>query len=265
MADGLSAAQRTIAEQLHSRQRELAYASAAQVARELEVSASSVVRFAQTLGYDGWPALQEELRDQLHETRLLVSLTPESAEYIEQFVSAQGRNLAVLAGQAEAIERAAAQLASARTIWLAGDRASAQVAAYAANYLRMIRPGVRLLPGSASAYADHLLDVEPGDALWLTSMSRYSRNSLALARDLRTRLPIVLLTNEETSPLLPFATTTVLFATQSVSSLPSDVAAYATAHVLVLALARRTKGVQERLERAETLWARLQLFAEDGS
>ncbi len=263
-ADDLTVAQRAVADQLHSRQHELAYASATQVARELGVSASTVVRFAQTLGYEGWPTLQRELRRQLRETKRLVSLTPEGAEYIEQFVAAQAQNLAFLARQAQVIERAATVLAEADVVWIGGDRASAQVAAYTAHYLRMIRPGVRLLPGSASGYSDLLLDLKGSDALWLTSMSRYSRDSVTLARSVRTVLPIVLLTNEARSPLLPFANTCVLFATESISSLPSDVAAYATAHVLVLAVARLAKGVPERLERAETLWAELELFQEDG-
>lgn len=263
-ADDLTAAQRAVADQLHSRQHELAYASATQVARELGVSASSVVRFAQALGYDGWPTLQAELRRQLRETRRLVSLAPEGAEYIEQFVAAQAQNLAGLARQAQVIERAATVLAGAATLWVGGERASAQVAAYTAHYLRMIRPGVRLLPGNAAGYADRLLDMQATDALLLTSMSRYSRDSVTLARRVRTQLPIVLLTNEASSPLLPFATTSVLFATESISGLPSDVAAYATAHVLVLAVARLAKGVPERLERAEALWAELGLFQEDG-
>src|SRR5690606_10713388 len=47
----LTAAERTLADHLVRHRRELAYASAAQVARELGVSASTAVRFAQTLGF----------------------------------------------------------------------------------------------------------------------------------------------------------------------------------------------------------------------
>jgi len=260
MVAQLTPAQRTVADHLAHRQRELAYASAAQVARELGVSPSSVVRFAQLLGYDGWPALQAELRLQLYASRRLVDLAPESAEFLGQFVSAQSRNLAFLSSQAEAIEEAADLLASARVVWLSGDRSSAFIAGYAAHHLRMLRPDVHLLEGGAANFSDKLLDASPRDALWLTSMSRYSRNSVALARHLERRVPIILLTDEATSPLIPYADTRVLFATESITSLHSDIAAYATAHALVLAVARQVPGARARLEQAEALWDEFELF-----
>ncbi|MCK9520803.1 MAG: MurR/RpiR family transcriptional regulator [Dehalococcoidia bacterium] len=260
MVAQLTPAQRTVADHLAHRQRELAYASAAQVARELGVSPSSVVRFAQLLGYDGWPALQAELRLQLYASRRLVDLAPESAEFLGQFVSAQSRNLAFLSSQAEAIEEAAGLLASARVVWLSGDRSSSFIAGYAAHHLRMLRPDVHLLEGGVANFSDKLLDASPRDALWLTSMSRYSRNSVALARHLERRVPIILLTDEATSPLIPYADTRVLFATESITSLHSDIAAYATAHALVLAVARQVPGARARLEQAEALWDEFELF-----
>src|SRR5690606_28410611 len=79
--------------------RELAYASAAQVARELGVSASTVVRFAQQLGYDGWPSLQRALREELRESDRLVGLPPESAHFLDEYVEVQVRNVRFLATQ----------------------------------------------------------------------------------------------------------------------------------------------------------------------
>lgn len=260
VAGGLTTAQRTVAKHLSDRQRELAYASAAQVARELDVSPSTVVRFAQLLGYDGWPALQEELRADLYASRRLIDLAPSSSEFIGKFVASQTRNIRFLAGQAHAIEVAAKLLAEARTVWLGGDRSSSHIAGYAAHHLRMVRPNVHLLEGGAAGFSDHLLDFTSDDVLWLTSMSRYSRNSVALARHLKGRLPIVLLTDEAASPLAPHTDTRVLFAFDSITSLHSDIGAYATAHALVLAVARQVPGVRTRLKQAEALWDEFDLF-----
>ena len=260
VAGSLTSSQRSLATHLARHRRELAYASAAQVARELDVSASTVVRFAQQLGYDGWPSLQRALREELRESDRLVGLPPESAHFLDEYVEVQVRNLRFLATQADAIEEAARTLAAARTVWLAGDRASSYIAGFAAHFLRMLRPGVRLLDGGSSAAVDRLLDASEEDAVWLTSMRRYSRRSLALARHLAGRMQVVLLTDEVTSPLSPYANTRVYFAPDSVTALRSDVGAYATAHALVLAVARHVPGSRGRLARAEALWDEFELF-----
>ncbi len=249
-----------LADHLHHHPHELAYASAAQVARDLKISPSTVVRFAQQLGYEGWPALQSDLREQVRQSRRLVEMAPTSDEFLTHYVQVQRRNLELLATQAGAIEKAAETLATARSVWISGDRASAYIAGYAAHFLRLVRPGVRLLDGGSSGALDRLLDLGDGDALWLTSMSRYSSRSVKLAQYLSGKVPVVLLTDEVTSPLLPYATTRLLFASASVTSLRSDVAAYATAQALVLATARKTPGARARLEQAETLWGEFEQF-----
>lgn len=260
LADSLTSSQRALAEHLLRHPRELAYASAAQVARELGVSASTVVRFAQLLGYDGWPALQRRLREELREGDRLVGLPPESPSFLGDYVEVQVRNVRFIATQADAIEEAARTLAAARAVWVAGDRASSFIAGFAAHLLRMLRPDVRLLAGGVSAAVDDLLDVAPEDAVWLTTMRRYSRNSVALGRYVARRARLVLLTDEVTSPLSPYADTRVYFAPESVTALRSDVGAYATAHALVLAVARHVPGSRDRLARAEALWDEFQLF-----
>lgn len=265
-AGELTSSQRELAAHLMRRQREFAYASAAQVARELGVSGSTVVRFAQQLGYDGWPDLQEALRNEMREGERLVGLPPESAQFLDEYVEVQVNNLRFLATQADPLEEAAQAIAGASTVWLAGDRASSYIAGFAAHFLRMLRPAVRLVGSGAANPVDELLDAEPTDVFWLTSMKRYSRSSLALARHLAGRMHIVLLTDEVTSPVSKYANTRVYFAPDSVTALRSDVGAYATAHALVLAVARQVPGSRDRLRRAEGLWDEFDLFhKEDGS
>lgn len=256
----LTTAERGLAEHLERHRRELAYASAAQVARELGVSASTAVRFAQALGFEGWPALQQALRAELHGREGLVDLAPTEPGFLSSYVDSQMRNLAFLAAQADEMEAAAETLASATTVWTVGDRTSAYVSGFARHFLRMVRPDVRSIDAEPGAVPDHLLDVEADHAVWLVATSRYARRTVRIARHLSGRAPIVVMTDEGASPLLPYATVRLRFATDSVSSLRSDVAAFATAHALVLAVARRVPGARARLERAEALWDEFELF-----
>lgn len=262
VAGRLTAAERRIADHVTSREPEARYASAAQVARELGLAASTVVRFAQRLGYPGWRALQDALRREARD-RQLVGMAPADAGFLAEHVEAEVRNLRFLAQQAPELDAAARLLATAPRVWTGGDRASAFVAAMGRHFLRMVRPDVQPLDTDAAAVPDALLDVAPEDAVWLVGMSRYSRRTLAVARYLSGRVPIVLLTDERTSPLLPLATVRLRFASESATSLRSDTAAYATAQALVLAVARHVPGARDRLARAEALWDEFDVFAKE--
>ncbi|MGE5623669.1 MAG: MurR/RpiR family transcriptional regulator [Methanocella sp.] len=61
-ADRLSGAQRTLAEYLLDQPSRAAVLNAGELAAEVGVSAASVVRFAQSLGYDGFLALKRDLQ-----------------------------------------------------------------------------------------------------------------------------------------------------------------------------------------------------------
>ena len=64
-AERLSDGARRVAELVLSRPEEMALLPAAKVARQLGVSESTVVRFATTIGYDGYPALRQTLQSEL--------------------------------------------------------------------------------------------------------------------------------------------------------------------------------------------------------
>jgi DNA-binding MurR/RpiR family transcriptional regulator len=259
----LTTAERRIADHLSHHYRELAYANASQIGRQLELAASTIVRFAQKLGFDGYPSLQAALQTEVQANHRLVGLAPTGPDFLPAYVETEMENVGFMVSQAESIAQAADLLARARRLWLVGERASHFTAALGHHLLRMVRSDVRLLGGAAGDYPDALLDVEEGDAALIVSMSRYSRRSLRIARRLHDRIPVVLLTDEHASPLLPFAAVPIRFATSSVTSLRSDVGAIATVQALVMAVAQRTAGSAARLERAEALWRDFDVFYTD--
>ena len=59
--DGLSASSRKIADYVTARFDEVIFSSAAELADALDTSEATVVRFAQSLGYTGFPDLKREL------------------------------------------------------------------------------------------------------------------------------------------------------------------------------------------------------------
>lgn len=252
--------ERSIAEYLSQHFRELSHANASQIARELELSSSTVVRFAQKLGFSGYPDLQKALLLEIQHLHALPNLAPEVSHYLSQYIDSEMRNIAALLTQEEALSSSADILAASERVWIAGDRISGHVAGFTQHFLRMVRPGVQrlnILPGDAP---DALLDFKPPDALLVISMSRYSRLSLRLSEAAAEIVPIVLLSDEHVSPLTPYATTTLRFATESVTTLRSLSAAFSTVQALVIEVARRTATSNDRLKQAEALWDKFETF-----
>ena len=76
-------------------------------------------------------------------------------------------------------------------------------------------------------------------------------------------MTVVLLSDEFSSPLLPYATTHLHVHTRSISDWRSSTAVFGLAQVLVMATARKIPNVQERLSQAEDLWEYFHTYTEE--
>lgn len=261
-ADSLTPSERQIADRLLSEPVTSGFASASELARDLKISPSTVVRFAQSLGFSGWLELQGALKHESSERQRLIEMAPSEERFLSAFVNVEADNLRYLLGQDEALEASAQLLADAEQVWLVGDRASRFVAGVAHHFLNMARPGVWLLEAGATNTADALLDVAPGQAALVVSIARYSRATYELAKHLAESMPTVLLTDEFTSPFLSLATTRLRVGTAGISSWKSTTAAFSLTQALVMEIARRSPTARDRLSRAEQIWSDLGIYLE---
>lgn len=261
-ADSLTPSERQIADRLLSEPVTSGFASASELARQLGISASTVVRFAQSLGFSGWLELQGALKHESSERQRLIEMAPSEERFLSAFVNVEAENLRYLLGQDEELDASAQLLADASQVWLVGNRASQFVAGTAHHFLNMTRPGVRLLQTNG-ATPDALLDVGPGQAALVVSIARYSRATYDLASYLARHMPIVLLTDEFASPFLALATTRLRVGTAGISSWKSTTAAFTMTQALVMAVARKTPAARERLAQAEQLWSDLGTYLEE--
>lgn len=262
-ADSLTPSERQIADRLLSDPVTSGFASASELARDLAISASTVVRFAQSLGFSGWLELQGTLKHESSERQRLVEMAPSEGRFLSAFVNLEAENLRYMLGQDEELEGAAQLLADASEVWLVGNRASTFVAGVAHHFLKMTRPGMHLLAGDVRVTPDQLLDVGPGQAALVVSIARYSRATLELTRYLAQHMPVVQLTDEFTSPLLPLAHTHLRVGSAGISSWKSTTAAFAMTQALVMEVARKTPASKERLNRAEALWSEFGTYLEE--
>src|SRR3954463_11226761 len=131
---------------------EIAFRTAASIAGSANVQPSTLVRFAQQFGFEGFSSLQQIFRARLRERtssyeerlRLLEQdspAVPESAAILNGFVNAGHRSLDALsqAVDPEAFERAVEILAGAQTIFLIAKRRSYPISSYMAYAFGKLR------------------------------------------------------------------------------------------------------------------------------
>lgn len=228
---------------------------------------ATLVRFAQWLGFDGWPQLKQAFAQDMglgsdeaygQRAKALVGragdhdLVGETFEVHRRNLESTERRLG------DALQQACAVLEKARSVHVAGFRASYPVAFSFVYVYRLLRASVHLLDGQGGTLEMQCRAMERGDALLVVAFAPYSREALAVAQAARDAgCRIVALTDSPASPLALLADATLLFSLHSPSFFPSITSAVALSEALVELLASRAgKGVVQRIDQAEE-----QLFA----
>lgn len=194
---------------------EIAFGTAASIAISANVQPSTLVRFAQHFGFDGFSGLQLLFRmrlrertssyeDRLRKLEQNGAALPESTTIFNGFVAAAHRSLDALtsAVDPDAFERAVAILGNAETIYLIAKRRSYPISSYMAYAFGKLKVKHQLVGTSAGTDDDMLGMATPKDAAFAISFSPYASESAAQARMMASRdIPVVSLTDSAFSPL----------------------------------------------------------------
>lgn len=232
---------------------EIAFGTAASIAAHAQVQPSTLVRFSQTLGYQGFSDLQDVFRSRLRERVLnyderLAQLKEHGLAgsraglVLDGFLDAAERSVADLRGkiEPEAMERAVAVLSEAETIYLIGLRRSFPITAYLAYAMGKL--GIRhiLVDGLAGLGAEQTSFVTARDAVLAVSFTPYASETVALASTARNRgARVVSLTDSVFSPLAPIAEAWLEVAEANFEGFRSMAATMALAMALAVAVAGR--------------------------
>jgi DNA-binding MurR/RpiR family transcriptional regulator len=209
-----------VAEYLLSHPDDTALGTTASIARAANVQPSTLVRFAQHMGFDGFSQLQAVFRDRLRLRALsyeerLASIRREadgaSAETVmaQGFLDAARKSVeSMIAGfDADRFSRAAAILAGAETIYLIGKRRSYPVVAQIAYALSKLGIRCVLVDTANGTDAEIVAMATPADAALACSFAPYAPATVELAGLLGPRgVPLVALTDSAFSPLADMAT-----------------------------------------------------------
>lgn len=254
----LSASRKVVAQFFNQEPWTAAVMSAAEIAQKLEVDASTVVRFAQALGYAGLTEMQKEIQESVMNSSLRHKDTLERAEFVTQMVgteSSEGARLLERVFQSE-VEHAqktyaklnpdecwavAEFLLEARGVYVIGLRGSAPLAVALTVGLRYLRPHVNQLTEGFADLPDQMLSLGQGDALIAFSYTPYVANVVQCMEAAKAQgAKIIAITDDQLSPAGRIADHTLLVH-NPLWLISSDAGSIALVNTLLFAVAARGK------------------------
>ena len=242
-----------------------AYMTAARLGKIVHVSESTVVRFANELGFDGYPELQLALQE-IVRTRLTAFQRME----VTNTLIGDGDVLSkVLIGDAEKIKRtlddidkdafeaATEQLAKAKNIYILGVRASSYLAGFLAHGLRMISDNVKFVQTtSGSEMFEQIMSIGEDDVMVAISFPRYSKRIIHAVDFARhAGADVIAITDSADSPIAGGADQLLLAKSDMASFVDSLVAPMSIINALIVALSRKKQDeLRVRLRLLEEIW-----------
>jgi DNA-binding MurR/RpiR family transcriptional regulator len=244
-----------------------AFLTAAELAERCQVSESSVTRFSMSIGYPGYPELQDALQSlvkkKLNIVERLSSLpaingAPEST--FQEVLQHDIRNLQQLMTntEAEAVEAAVTALRKAEQRYVIGVRSTASLATFLGFYLHLLVGPTTILGNEAQDWSLALFDVSPKDAVVGISFPRYGTWTLSAFEFASQRAGTsIAITDGFGSPLARSADIVLPAPASASGFLESFVAPLSLINTILLLLGTKnsTPAMRARLDRMEELWA----------
>lgn len=238
---------------------DIAFGTAASIAASAGVQPSTLVRFAQQFGFDGFTSLQSVFRERLRERnssydeRLLALRTKAEKEgghraIFDGFVTAATTSLENLSRSMneQHLEQAIALLAKADTVHVLARRRSFPVALYIAYALGKLRIKNQLVESAAGLTPEMIGFANDRDVAIAISFSPYSPSTVEEARILSEQgVPIIAITDSSFSPLAQFAKVWFEVAESDFSGFRSLSATMALAMSLAVGVAEKRRSAAE--------------------
>lgn len=260
-----SKGQRLIAQYILAHYDRAAYMTASKLGATVEVSESTVVRFANELGFDGYPNLQRALQE-LARTHLTAAQRMEVADNLLDKNNILDK---VLLGDADKIRQtldgidreafysAVERIVSARNIYILGVRSSAALADFLVFNFRMMFDNVRAVEGTTGTEIfEQLLNIGPEDVLIAISFPRYSKRTVRAVQFARNAgADVVAITDSVSSPLAAGSSQLLTARSDMASFVDSLVAPLSIINAMIAAVSMKNHDeVAARLRRLEGIW-----------
>jgi DNA-binding MurR/RpiR family transcriptional regulator len=232
---------------------EIAFGTVSSIAQQAEVQPSTLVRFSQALGYQGFSEMQEVFRARLRDRVLNYD---ERIAQLRARAAASSKPNAVFHGFSDAAEQSIASLrerldprqldkavdmlSRAQMLYLVGLRRSFPIASYMAYAFGKLGVRAILIDAVGGMAAEQMSFATPRDTVLAVSFTPYASETVALAQSVAARqVPLVSITDSPFSPLAQIADLWIEVVEANFEGFRSMSAALVLAMTLTVAVAER--------------------------
>jgi DNA-binding MurR/RpiR family transcriptional regulator len=267
----LSKGQKLIAEYILKHYDKAAFMTAAKLGISVGVSESTVVRFANELGFSGYPKLQKALQE-LIKNKLT---TVQRIELSNDFISQESALKSVLKSDMENIRSTLEKINhktfddvvnsifKARKIYIVGLRSSTAMAEFLGFYLNLILDNVKVIGFGVSDIFEHMLNVNEEDLVIGIGFPRYAARTIEALDYAKSKYAnVVAITDSLLSPLAARADYTLIAQSNMASFVDSLVAPLSVINALIIAVGLREKDkISSTFEKLEKIWEDYEVYA----
>lgn len=267
-----SKGQKKIANAILNEYDKAAYLTAAKLGKLVGVSESTVVRFANELGFEGYSEFQHAVQELVR-----IKLTPNQRIEVTKARIGRGDVLEnVLESDINKIRytidhldrnsfnNSVDAILKAKNIYITGARSTESLARLLSYNLSIIFDNIKFVaPTSSAEVFEQMYSIGEDDVLIAFSFPRYSSkiiNAVKYARQKNSK--VVVFTDSEISPLAEYANYLLTAQSDMASFMDSLVAPLSIINAIVVEITRRCeKKITERFDSLEKLWDEYDVYA----
>jgi DNA-binding MurR/RpiR family transcriptional regulator len=269
----LSKGQKIIAQFIMNNYDKAAFMTAAKLGERVGVSESTVVRFANAIGFIGYPQLQKQLQEMVKTRLTTVQRIEMTSDYtneesvLKNVLKADMENIRATLDEINygAFENVVKAIIESKSVYIIGLRSSTALSEFLGFYLNLIMDKVHVVTYTIGDIFEQLFRINDQDLVIGMGFPRYSARTISALEYCKSRgAKVVAITDSLLSPLASNADYTLVAKSNMESFVDSIVAPLSVLNALIIAV-----GIKERpnlsssFARLEEIWDKYNIYSTD--
>lgn len=252
-----------------------AFMTASKLGKTVNVSESTVVRFAAELGFDGYPSMQKTLQEMIRNKLTAIQRVEVSKERIgnqdvmTMVMQSDIEKIRMTLDETDQVSfnQAVAAIANAKRIYVLGVRSASVLANFISFYFRFMFDNlVSVDTSSISEVFEQIVHISADDVFVGLSFPRYSKRTIKAMQYAKDQgAKVVAITDSKVSPLTKIADVSLLAKSDMASFVDSLVAPLSLVNALIVAISReKAVHLESSLNRLESIWEEYDVYEKQG-
>ncbi len=270
-----SKGQKSIANYILQSYDKAAFMTASKLGKTVNVSESTVVRFAAELGFDGYPSMQKTLQEMIRNKLTAIQRVEVSKERIgnqdvmTMVMQSDIENIRMTLDETDQVSfnQAVAAIANAKRIYVLGVRSASVLANFISFYFRFMFDNlVSVDTSSISEVFEQIVHISADDVFIGLSFPRILKRTIKAMQYAKDQgAKVVAITDSKVSPLTKIADVSLLAKSDMASFVDSLVAPLSLVNALIVAISReKAVHLESSLNRLESIWEEYDVYEKQG-